>query len=110
MGTFAAYLAIAAFALIITVELQMLTTLRVTHWFAVVFVVMTTLATAAAWTVLRWNADRMLGTNLLTTNEALMIEWLYVTLAGLVAGILFDAYFRRREAYLRRVIWWVVRR
>ena len=110
MGTFAAYLAIAAFALIITVELQMFTTLRVTHWFAVVFVVMTTLATAAAWTVLRWNADRMLGTNLLTTNEALMIEWLYVTLAGLVAGILFDAYFRRREAYLRRAIGWVVRR
>ena len=110
MGTFAAYLAIAAFALIITVELQMFTTLRVTHWFAVVFVVMTTLATAAAWTVLRWNADRMLGTNLLTTNEALMIEWLYVTLAGLVAGILFDAYFRRREAYFRRVIGWVVRR
>jgi hypothetical protein len=110
MGTFAAYLAIAAFALIITVEFQMFTTLRVTHWFAVVFVVMTTLATAAAWTVLRWNADRMLGTNLLTTNEALMIEWLYVTLAGLVAGILFDAYFRRREAYLRQVIGWVVRR
>nr|WP_199234157.1 hypothetical protein [Halorubrum sp. GN11_10-6_MGM] len=110
VGTFAAYLALAAFALIITVELHMFTTLRVTHWFAVVFVVMTTLATAAVLTVLRWNADRMLGTNLLTTNKALMIEWLYVTLAGLVAGVLFDAYFRRREAYLHRAIGWVVRR
>ncbi|GAA0538896.1 hypothetical protein ABNG02_14570 [Halorubrum ejinorense] len=110
LGTFATYLAIAAFALIITVELQMFTTLRVTHWFAVVFVMMTTLATAAVWAVLRWNADRLLGTNFLTTNEALMIEWIYVTLAGLTAGILFDAYFRRRGARLRRTIGWVVRR
>ncbi|WP_050033034.1 hypothetical protein [Halorubrum halophilum] len=110
LGTFATYLAIAAFALIITVELQMFTTLRVTHWFAVVFVVMATMATAAAWTILRWNADRLLGTEFLTTNEALMIEWIYVTLAGLVAGVLFDSYFRRRTARLRRAIGWVVRR
>jgi len=110
LGTFATYLAIAAFALIITVELQMFTTLRVTHWFAVLFVVLTTMATAAAWTVLRWNADRLLDTAFLTTNEALMIEWMYVTLAGVAAGILFDAYFRRRGARLRRAIRWVVRR
>jgi peptidoglycan biosynthesis protein MviN/MurJ (putative lipid II flippase) len=110
LGTFATYLAIAAFALIITVELQMFTTLRVTHWFAVVFVVLTTMATAAAWTVLRWNADRLLGTGFLTTNDALMMEWIYVTLAGLVAGVLFDAYFRRRGARLRRAIGRVVRR
>ena len=110
LGTFATYLAIAAFALIVTVELHMFTTLRVTHWFAVLFVVLTTMATAAAWTVLRWNADRLLGTGFLTTNEALMIEWIYVTLAGLAAGVLFDAYFRRRGARLRRRIWRVVRR
>ncbi|WP_170938229.1 MULTISPECIES: hypothetical protein [unclassified Halorubrum] len=110
LGTFATYLAIAAFALIVTVELQMFTTLRVTHWFAIVFVVLATMATAAAWTVLRWNADRLLGTEFLTTNEALMIEWMYVTLAGAAAGVIFDAYFRRRGARLRRAIRWVVRR
>ncbi|MGQ3327967.1 MULTISPECIES: hypothetical protein [Halorubrum] len=110
LGTFSTYLAIAAFALIVTVELHMFTSLRVTHWFAVLFVVLTTMATAAAWTVLRWNADRLLGTSFLTTNEALMIEWIYVTLAGLAAGVLFDAYFRRRGARLRGAIWGVVRR
>ena len=110
LGTFATYLAIAALALTITVDLQMFTSLRVTHWFAVLLVVLTTMATAAAWTVLRWNADRLLGTAYLTTNEALMTEWMYVTLAGLAAGILFDAYFRRRAARLRRRIWRVVRR
>ncbi|WP_435072965.1 hypothetical protein [Halorubrum sp. HHNYT27] len=110
VGTFAAYMALAAFALIITVELHMFTTLRVTHWFAVLFVVLTTMASAAAWTVLRWNADRLIGTEYLTTNEALMIEWLYVTLAGVAAGVLFDAYFRRRGKRLRRAIRRVVRR
>jgi len=70
LGIFATYLAIAALALAITVDLHMFTTLRVTHWFAVVLVVMTTMATAAVWTILRWNADRMYDTAYLSTNEA----------------------------------------
>jgi hypothetical protein len=110
LGTFATYLAIAAFALILTVEFHMFTSLQVTHWFAVALVVLTTLATAAAWTILRWNADRLLDTAYLTTNDALMIEWLYVTLAGLAAGILFDACFRRRGRRLGGAIKRVVRR
>lgn len=110
LGTFATYVAIAALALVVTVDLHMFTTLRVTHWFAVVFVVLATLATAAVWTVLRWNLDQRGGTAYLTTNDALMFEWMYVTLAGLAAGILFDGYFRRRGRRLRRVIRRVVRR
>ena len=110
LGIFATYVAIAALALVVTVELHMFTSLRVTPWFAVVLVMMTTMATAAVWGVLRWNADRMLGTDFLTTNEALMIEWIYVTLAGIAAGLLFEAYFRRRGRRLRRAIWGVVRR
>ena len=110
LGTFATYVAIAALALVITVDLHMFTALRVTHWFAVVFVVMATLAAAAVWTVLRWNLDQRVGTAYLTTNDALMIEWIYVTLAGLVAGLLFDGYFRGRGRRLRRVMRRVVRR
>ncbi|TKX72352.1 hypothetical protein EXE46_15940 [Halorubrum sp. GN11_10-6_MGM] len=110
LGTFATYIAIAALALVITVDLHMFTALRVTHWFAVVFVVMATLAAAAVWTVLRWNLDQRVGTTYLTTNDALMIEWLYVTLAGLVAGLLFDGYFRRRGRSLGGAIRRVVRR
>ncbi|MFB6080283.1 MAG: hypothetical protein ABEJ81_04730 [Haloferacaceae archaeon] len=104
VGTFAAYLAIAGLALVITVELHTFTSLRMTHWFAVTFVIMTTMASVAAWSIVRWGFDRFLGTAYLTTNRALMIEWLYVVLAGLVAGILFDAYFRRRDRYVRRAI------
>lgn len=104
VGTIAMYLAIAALALLVTVELHMFTTLEVTHWFAVAFVVLGTMATVALWTVLRWNADRHLGTTYLTNNQALMQEWLAVTLAGLLAGVLFDSYFRRRDRQLRRAI------
>ena len=110
LGTFATYVAIAALALVIAVDLHMFTTLRLTHWFAVAFVVMATLATAAVWTVLRWNLDQRAGTAYLTTNDALMVEWMYVTLAGIAAGLLFDGYFRRRGRLLRRVIRRVVRR
>ncbi|MDS0220835.1 hypothetical protein NDI54_05640 [Haloarcula sp. S1AR25-5A] len=110
VGTFASYLSLAALALLVIVELHMFTTLEVTHWFAVCLVVLTTLAAVAAWTVFRWNADRYLGTTYLTTNEALMTEWLYVTLAGLAAGVLFDGYFRRRDRRLWRAIRRTVRR
>ncbi|WP_324664373.1 hypothetical protein [Haloarcula sediminis] len=104
VGTFATYLALAALALLVIVELHMFTTLSVTHWFAVVLVVLTTMAAVAAWTVFRWNADRMLGTAYLVDNETLMMEWLYVTLAGIAAGLLFDGYFKRRDRQLWRAI------
>jgi len=110
VGTFATYLALAALALLVIVELHMFTSLEVTHWFAVGLVVLATLAAVAAWTIFRWNADRYLGTAYLVDNETLMIEWLYVTLAGLAAGILFDGYSRRRDRRLWRAIRWTVRR
>jgi hypothetical protein len=110
VGTFATYLALAALALIVIVELHTFTTMRVTHWFAIGLVVLTTMATVAAWTIFRWNADRLLGTSYLVDNEALMMEWLYVTLAGHVAGLLFDGYFRRRDKALWRAIRRVIRR
>ncbi|WP_178917502.1 hypothetical protein [Natronomonas gomsonensis] len=117
LGTFSFYLSIAALALIVSVELHMFTALRMTHWFAITFVVMTTMATEAAWTVLRWNADQYLGTEFLggaslgqdAANAALMTEWAYVTLAGFAAGVIFDAYFRRRGRQLRRRIRTVIR-
>lgn len=109
VGTFATYLALAGLALLVVVELHMFTSLRVTHWFAVAIVVMTTMAAVAAWTIFRWNADRFLGTSFLVDNETLMREWLYVTLAGVAAGILFDGYFRRRDRQLWRTIRRVVR-
>ncbi len=102
LGTFAYYLAIAGLALIITVEFHTFTALSVTHWFAVVLVVLTTWASIGAWTIVRWGMDLYLGTTYLATNTELMEEFIYVTLAGLVAGILFDGYVNRRDRQVRR--------
>ncbi|QSW97848.1 hypothetical protein [Haloterrigena alkaliphila] len=110
VGTFATYLSIAAIALIVTVELHMFTWMRVTHWFAIALVVMLTLASVAVWTIVRWTFDRSLGTSYLSTNEVLMVEFLWVTAAGVAAGVLFDVYFRRRDRQLRRAIGRVGRR
>lgn len=104
VGTFAAYLALAAVALLAVVELQTFTALRVTEWVAVLVVVATTLAATAVWTVVRWSADRLLGTAYLTTNEALMTEWVYVLAAGVAAGVLFESYFARRDRAVRRLL------
>lgn len=114
---FTTYLSIAAVALIVVVELHVLARVRVTHWFAVVVVVLATLAVAAAWAIVRWLMDRHLDTAYLLyhgdqdlANEALMIEFFWVLLAGLVAGVLFDLYFRRRAGRLRNSLWGVIRR
>lgn len=109
LGVFAYYLSVAALALIVTVELHTFTRLEMTHWFAVLFVTMTTMASVAAWTVVRWVSDGLLGTAFLTDNEALMTEWVYVALAGIAAGVIFDAYFRRRDRQLARLLRGVVR-
>ena len=118
VGTVGASLSVAGFALVVAVELRAFSSLRLTRWFAVVFVVCTTLASAGVWAIVRWTLDRWAGTTLLVTpegsadaaNEALMIEFLWVTLAGLAAGLLFDAYLSRRDAQLRRRIEAVIRR
>ncbi len=110
LGIFAYYLSVAGLALIVTVELHMFTRLNLTHWFAVLLVVMTTMATVAAWSIVRWTADTLLGTTFLiepgmsqeAANDALMLEFLWVSLAGIVAGVLFDAYFRQRGRQLGR--------
>lgn len=118
LGTFGYYLSVASLALILTVELHMTTELRLTHWFAVTFVTLATLSSVAVWSVLRWNVDRLFGTSFLiepgqsqdAANAALMVEFGWVTLAGLAAGVLFDAYFRHRGRRLRRRLQQVMRR
>lgn len=100
----ATYTAMAALALIIAVELHVFTEVKFSHGFAVIFTVIATLAVAGLWAVLRFNADIYLGTSYLTTNEALMWEYVNATIAGIIAGVVFDLYFTRRDRKFRKRI------
>ena len=100
----ATYLSVAALALIIAVELHLFTSVRMTPGFAVLFVVITTMATAGVWAVVRWILDISLGTQFLLVpgvdeeliERRLMWEFVHSTIAGIAAGVIFEGYFRRR--------------
>ena len=99
----ATYLSVAALALIVAVELQTFTTVRMTPTFAVAFVVITTLATAGIWSVARWSADIWLGTGFIEAlgpdeaaqERAVMLEFVASFIAGILAGLIFEFYVRR---------------
>lgn len=100
---FATYLAVAAVALVIAVELHLFSPVLMTPSFAVLFVVVGTMATAGVWAVARWSLDLYLGTGFLLDpalseteiEHRLMWEFVFSTGAGILAGVVFEGYFRR---------------
>lgn len=94
-GPLFAYLAIAAVGLVIVVELHSFTSIRMSPGFAIVLVVAATMAASATWELLEWYASMVLDRSYETTNDDLMVEFIYATLAGLGAGVTFWIYFRR---------------
>jgi hypothetical protein len=91
----ATYLSVAALALIVAVELHVFTPVEMTHWFAVLFVVVATIATAGVWAVVQWLSDVYLGTAFINSANRLMWDFVAATIVGGMAGIVFEWYFRR---------------
>ena len=109
-GRVMTYLAVATVALIVAVELDVFTPVRMSQDFAVFFVTIATMAAAGVWAVLRYASDAMLRTALLldgrpeaVVERALMLDFVAATLAGVLAGLLFEFYFRRRSRADERV-------
>jgi hypothetical protein len=104
-GRVSTYLAVAAVALVIAVELDRFTPVRMNEAFAVVFVAVATTAAAGVWALVRWWSDVLVGTSFMldgrpeaVVERALMWDFVAATVAGLAAGVLFELYFRRRRA------------
>lgn len=103
------YVAVAALALVVAVELHLLTTVEMNDRFAVAFVVVATMAAAGLWAVVRYGSDVLLGTALLlppgglgapedalaAAERSLMLEFVASFVAGIGGGVLFEGYFRR---------------
>jgi hypothetical protein len=98
----ATYLAVAAVALIVAIELHAFTPVVMNYWFALLFVVVTTLAAAGGWAVVRYQFDLLLGTEWLLAGQeevaerTLMFEFVWSAVAGVLAGVIFRAYFQRK--------------
>jgi hypothetical protein len=87
------FFAVAGLALLVAVVLDAFTSLAMTPRFAVVFVVVTTLAFAGAWTVGSYAADVLVGTALIDGQAELMWDLVAAAGTGLLAGVVFEAYF-----------------
>ncbi|WP_224335114.1 hypothetical protein [Haloprofundus halobius] len=103
-GRVVRYFAVAAVALVVAVELDVFTPVRMNYSFAVLFVAVTTMAAAGVWAVVQWLSDLYLGTEFLldgrpedVVHTAMMWDFVAATLAGVGAGLLFEFYFRRRS-------------
>lgn len=109
-GRLTTYLAVAAVALVIAVELDAFTAVRMNRAFALLFVVVATTAAAGVWAVVQWISDLYLGTSLLldgrpeeVVETELMWDFVAATVTGVLAGLLFEYYFRRRAREGARV-------
>lgn len=107
----ATFLSVAALALVVAVELQTFTSVRMTPSFAVTFVTITTMAAAGIWAAARWLSDIWFGTNFLDVlgpteaaiERAIMLEFVASTIAGVLAGLIFEFYVRRTTRIEKRV-------
>ncbi|ELZ06809.1 hypothetical protein [Natrialba aegyptia] len=102
LTSIAVYIAVAAVALVAVTEIHRFTAVRMTHSFAIALVVITTLAVAATWNVAQWTSALAFGTPSIdagrsadAANHAMMMDFVYATIAGFLAGIVFNRYAMR---------------
>lgn len=93
----AGHIAIVALALVVVVELDGFTSIRLTRRFAVGLAVLTTMAIEAVWIIVQFLSDRWLGTGYLTTQNELQWDIVTVTVVSLAVGVVFYWYLTRRE-------------
>jgi len=96
LGVVVSGVSVAALGMLLVVVLGMTTTVRMTPWFAVVFVLLVTLAFVGWWALLAWLFASVLGTPFLETNEELMYVFTAALLGGVAGGGVFWLYFRRQ--------------
>lgn len=96
LGVVVSGVSVAALGMLLVVVLGMTTTVRMTPWFAVVFVVLVTLAFVGWWALLSWLFASVVGTGFLETNAELMYVFTAALLGGVVGGGVFWLYFRRQ--------------
>jgi len=99
----AGYFTFAVIALLITFELHLFTPVRMSHRFAVLYVMISTTAMAGLWSLARWGVDLLFEIGVTPGHERLMWEFVAATVVGVAAGVAFDRYVRSWKPRLDRL-------
>lgn len=91
----AAYVTVAASALVVAVQTDLFTSVAMNRGFGVAFVVLTTTTAAGAWELGQWIFDLVAGTELVGDNDAVMWRLIWASATGVAAGVAFDRYLHR---------------
>lgn len=99
------YISMATIALLAAAEIHWFTSVKMNYKFAILLVIVTTLAISGLRHLLEWLMDTGLGTAYLpygpgtdAINDIVMLEFIYALIAGTIAGIVFGWYFRSTGA------------
>ena len=85
---------LATIGFLLTVELQIFTSIRMNRPFAIFFVFMFTLAVAGFWQVGEFLGDKLWGTDYLGSNYEVMMDFVWTFIGGLAMGVIYYLYLR----------------
>lgn len=85
---------LATIGFLLTVELDMYTSVRMNRPFSIFFVVMFTLSASGFWMLGQYIGDELFGTTNLLTNDGVMRELFWVLIGGIIMGFVYAAYIR----------------
>ncbi|MEZ5334228.1 MAG: hypothetical protein R2741_02790 [Methanolobus sp.] len=95
------YISVATIALLLAAEINWFTSVKMNYKFAILLVIVTTLAISGLWHLVEWLLDIHFGTSYLLNalssdaiNDAVMHQFIYATIAGIAAGLFFGWYFK----------------
>lgn len=95
---------LATIGFLLTVELQIFTTIRMNRPFAIFFVVMFTLAVAGFWSVGEFIGDKIEGTDHLGSNRAVMMSFVWTFVGGIIMGFVYYLYLRATPRKRRQTL------
>ncbi len=98
------YISIATIAMLLVAEINWFTSVRMNYRFAIVLVMVTTLAISGLLYLIQWFLDMNMGTMFLLDgrtpeeiNAHVMYRFMYATIAGVVAGMFFGWYLKKER-------------
>ena len=94
LTTLAFALSLATIGFLLTVELEMYTSVRMNRPFAVFFVIMFTLGASGFWEVGEYIDDEVFGSSYLKSNDDAMTTLLWTSIGGILMGLFYALYLK----------------